>query len=45
MKEKKEALAKEKFAKSMYKELWKEQMKINKKRDIIRREGGEKITS
>lgn len=36
---------KQKMAKQAYKELWKEQMKINKKRDIIRQEGGEKITS
>lgn len=42
-KEFKEARDKEKIAKDTYKNVWKEQMKINKKRDIIREEGGEKI--
>lgn len=42
-KEFKEARDKEKIAIDTYKNVWKEQMKINKKRDIIREEGGEKI--
>jgi hypothetical protein len=42
-KEFKEARDKEKFARETCKNIWKEQMKINKKRNIIRTEGGEKI--
>ena len=45
MKKEREKREKEKQAKNVYKELWNEQMKINKLRDIIRSEGGEKITS
>lgn len=42
-KEHKEYLEKDRFAKSMYKQIWKEQMKLNKHREVIRQENGEKI--
>lgn len=42
-KERQELMDKEQFAKTMYKQIWKEQMKINKEVEKIREEGGEKI--